>query len=134
MTEECVFCQIIRQVAPSSSVYEDEIVIAFLSNRPVNPGHTLVVPRKHYENIYQIDDEEIAHISKVTKRIASAVNKAIHPEGIRIVQNNGDAAGQVISHLHVHVIPMYKQLSTFHGEIRERDTLENDAKKIRMFI
>ena len=134
MTEECVFCQIIRREAPSSKVYEDEMVVAFLSNRPVNPGHTLIVPKKHRENIYQIDDEEIAHVYKVAKRIASAVNKAINPEGVRIVQNNGDAAGQVISHFHVHVIPLYKQPTMFHGEIRERDALENDAKKIRMFI
>jgi histidine triad (HIT) family protein len=134
MTEECVFCQIIRQQSPSTPVYEDATVMAFLSNRPINPGHTLVVPKKHSENIFQIDDEEIAHIYKVTKRVSSAVNNAIQPEGVRIVQNNGEAAGQVISHFHVHVIPMYKQSAPFHGEIRERDKLENEAKKIRQFI
>ena len=134
MTEPCVFCQIIRHNAPHSAIYEDESTIAFLSNRPVNPGHTLIVPKKHYETIHQISDEEIAHIYVVVKRIAEAVNKAIKPEGIRIVQNNGEAAGQVIPHFHVHVIPMYRQLSTFHGEIREPSALEKDAEKIRSFI
>ena len=134
MTEPCVFCQIIRHETPSSTVYEDETTIAFLSNRPVNPGHTLIVPKKHHETIHQISDEEIAHLYTVVKRVAEAVKKAIKPDGIRIVQNNGEAAGQVIPHFHVHIIPLYKQLAAFHGEIREPTALENDAERIRRFI
>ena len=134
MTEPCVFCQIIRHEAPSSTVFEDQTTIAFLSNSPVNLGHTLIVPKKHYETIHQINDEEIAHLYIVVKQVAEAVNKAIKPEGIRIVQNNGEAAGQVIPHFHVHVIPMYRQLSVFHGEIREPNALEKDAENIRSFI
>ena len=134
MTDPCVFCQIIRHEAPYNGVYEDETTIAFLSNRPVNPGHTLIVSKKHYETIHQISDEEIAHLYIVVKQVAEAVNKAIKPEGIRIVQNNGEAAGQVIPHFHAHVIPMYRQLSVFHGEIREPNALEKDAEKIRSFI
>ena len=134
MTEPCVFCQIIRHEAPHSAVYKDESTIAFLSNRPVNTGHTLIVPKKHYETIHEIPNQEIAHLYVVVKRIAEAVNKAIKPEGIRIVQNNGEAAGQVIPHFHVHVIPMYRQTPTFHGDLREPTALENDAEKIRRFI
>ena len=134
MTEPCVFCQIIRNEAPYNGVYEDETTIAFLSNRPVNPGHTLIVSKKHYETIHQISDEEIAHLYIVVKRVAEAVNKAIKSEGIRIVQNNGEAAGQVIPHFHVHVIPMYTQRPAFHGETREPAALENDAERIRRFI
>ena len=103
---ECIFCQIIRKEAPASIVYEDEQVVAFLSNRPVNEGHTLVVPKKHYENIYDIPEEEAAYLFKIVKRVAHAVKDATGAEGIRIVQNNGEAAGQVIFHLHVHIIPM----------------------------
>jgi len=134
MTEPCVFCQIIRHEAPHSSIYENEKTMAFLSNRPINPGHTLVIPKKHYETIHQISEEEMAHIYVVVKRITEAVNKAINPEGIRIVQNNGEAAGQVIPHFHVHVIPMYRQMPTFQGDIREQAALENDAERIRLFI
>ena len=134
MTEPCVFCQIIRHEAPHSAVYEDETTVAFLSNRPVNPGHTLVVPKKHCETIFEISDEEIAHIYTVVKRVALAVNKAMKPEGVRTVQNNGEAAAQVIPHFHVHVIPMYRQMPAYHGEIREPVALENDAEKIRRFI
>jgi histidine triad (HIT) family protein len=89
MTEECVFCQIIRKEAPASIVYEDDQVVAFISNRPVNVGHTLVVPEKHYENVYEVPDDEIAYLFKIVKRIAHAVKDATNAEGIRIVQNNG---------------------------------------------
>ena len=135
MAEPCAFCKIVRREAPASQVYEDEKVIAFLSIRPVNVGHTLVVPKKHYENIYEISEEEVAHLYKIVKKVAYAVNRAVCAEGIRIVQNNGEAAGQAIFHLHVHVIPMHKQLSVLHNhKIRDTNALKNDAKRIRQFI
>ena len=86
---ECIFCQIIRKEAPASIVYEDEQVVAFLSNHPVNEGHTLVVPKKHYENIYEIPEEEAAYLFRIVKRVAHAVRDSMGAEGIRIVQNNG---------------------------------------------
>ena len=135
MSESCEFCKIIRREAPANRVYDDEQVVAFMSNHPVNPGHTLIVPKKHYENIFEVPDEEIAHIFMLSKKIASAVKKAVNAEGIRIVQNNGEAAGQVIPHLHVHVIPMRKkQLMLHHVESREEAALQEDAEKIKRFI
>ena len=134
MAELCPFCQIIRGEAPYHRVFEDETTIAFLSNRPVNPGHTLIVPKKHHENIYQISDEEIAHIFMVVKRVAEAISKALAPQGIRIVQNNGEAAGQVIPHLHVHVIPMDRQMLAAHEDIREPIASESDARRIRRLM
>jgi histidine triad (HIT) family protein len=128
----CIFCQIIRKEAPASMVYEDEQVAAFLSNRPVNTGHTLVVPKKHYADIYEIPEEEAAYLFKITKRIAQAVKEATDIESLRIVQNNGKDAGQVIIHLHVHIIPMKPQ-DQFRHEIsfRRLELLEKDAEKIR---
>jgi len=135
MSEPCAFCKIARKEAPAHTVYEDEKVIAFLSIQPINVGHTLVVPKKHYENIFEIPEAEVAHLYKIVKKIAQAVNKAVNPEGIRIVQNNGEAAGQVIFHMHVHLIPMNKNHSWLHhAEIRDADALANDAKKIRQFL
>src|SRR4030065_1695684 len=135
MSESCEFCKIIRREAPASRIYDDEQVVAFLSNHPVNPGHTLIVPEKQYENIYEVPDEEIAHIFKISKTIASAVKKAVNAEGVRIVQNNGKAAGQVIAHLHVHVIPMRKQqIMLHHVESREETALQEDAENIKQFI
>src|SRR4030042_6035068 len=116
MSEDCIFCQIIRKEVPASFVYEDDRVVAFLSNRPVNEGHTLVVPKKHYENIYDIPEEDIAYLFKVVKRGAHAVRDGMAAEGIRVVQNNGWAAGQVIFHFHVHVIPMEPTDGFVHGK------------------
>jgi histidine triad (HIT) family protein len=128
----CIFCRIIRKEAPASILYEDEQVAAFLSNRPVNVGHTLVVPKKHYADIYEIPEEEAAHLFKITKRIAQAVKEATEIEGIRIVQNNGKDAGQVIIHLHVHIIPMKPQDQFRHERgLRTLELLEKDAEKIR---
>jgi len=138
MSEACVFCKIIAKQAPACIVYEDDSVVAFLSNRPVNEGHTLVVPQKHYENIYELPEDEIAYLFKIVKRLSVAVKDAMRAEGIRVVQNNGWAAGQVIFHFHVHVIPIkthegftpgvaYKDET--HGRLCE--ALEVDAQKIR---
>ena len=138
MSENCIFCKIIRKGAPASIIYEDEQVIAFMSNRPVNEGHTLIVPKKHYENIYEIPEEDIAYLFKVVKRVAHAVRDAMAAEGVRVVQNNGWAAGQVIFHLHVHVIPMKPHEGFAHGKAykdptqgRMPEALELDAEKIR---
>ena len=133
MTETtCVFCQIIHREAPASIVYEDEKVAAFLSNRPVNEGHTLVVPKRHCINIFEISEDEAAYLFRVAKRVAHAVREATGTEAIRIVQNNGRDAAQVIFHLHVHVIPMKPQ-NQFRREVdlRALELLEQDAEKIR---
>jgi histidine triad (HIT) family protein len=141
VTEDCVFCQIIQKKAPASIIYEDEQVVAFLSNRPVNEGHTLVAPKKHYENIYEIPEEEAGYLFKIAKRVAHAVRDATGAEGIRIVQNNGWAAGQVIFHLHVHVIPLASNEGFIHGKAfhdptnpRSAELLEMDAEKIRQHL
>ena len=132
---ECVFCRIIRKEAPASVVYEDEHVMAFLSNRPVNVGHTIVVPKRHYENIYEIPEDEAAYLFKIVKKIAHAVKDATGIEGIRIVQNNGGDAGQVVFHLHVHVIPMKPSGQLFHEHgFRASELLGKDAEKIRQHL
>jgi histidine triad (HIT) family protein len=135
MSESCVFCKIAAKEAPAHVVYEDDKVIAFMSIQPINVGHTLVVPKKHYENIYEIPEEEVAYLYKIVKKIAHAVNKAVNAEGIRIVQNNGEAAGQVIFHMHVHIIPMSRGRQWVHyPESRDAEALNDDAGKIRQFI
>jgi histidine triad (HIT) family protein len=141
MAQECIFCQIIRKQSSANIVYEDKQVVAFLSNRPVNEGHTLVVPKKHFENIFEIPEEEAAYLFKVTKRVAEAIRHALSAEGIRVVQNNGRAAGQVIFHLHVHVIPMEPNDGFIHGKAfrdhassRDSEELQKDADKIMQHL
>jgi len=107
VTESCEFCRIVSKHTLASIVYENAYVIAFLDNRPASDGHTLVIPKKHFETIYDPQDEEIARLFTVVKKIALAIRKAVNPEGLIIIQRNGKAAGQHISHLHIHVIPRY---------------------------
>jgi histidine triad (HIT) family protein len=135
MPESCIFCKIVQKEAPASIVYEDERVIAFMSIQPINVGHTLVVPKKHYENIYDLPEEDIAYLYKIVKKLSHAVQKAVNAEGIRTVQNNGEAAGQVIFHLHVHIIPMNKDRQwVHHPQNRDVEALKDDARKIHQCI
>lgn len=105
--EECIFCKIAMGEISSQKVYEDENFLAFLDINPRNPGHTLVIPKKHYETILEIPDSEAGELFKVVKRIAIAVKKAMQADGISIGQSNERAAGQVIPHVHFHVIPRF---------------------------
>lgn len=138
MTEEnCIFCKIAKKQSPASYVYEDDKTLAFMDIHPATEGHTLVIPKKHYENIYSIPDEEIAHVYKIVKLIARAVKNAVNAEGISIIQQNERAARQDVFHLHVHVIPRYegKRLPR-PDEIPEtrREKLDEIAKKIKQYI
>ncbi len=135
MSEEpCIFCRIVRKEAPASIVYEDEQVMVFVDIRPLNEGHSLVIPKEHYENIYDIPEQLNGHLHKIVKRAAVAVKEATKADGISIIQQNGKAAGQEVFHLHVHIIPRYarQKLGRF-GEISdtEREKLEQVAANIR---
>jgi histidine triad (HIT) family protein len=141
MAENCVFCKIIRKEAPANIVYEDKAVVAFLSNRPVNEGHTLVVPKKHYRDVYDIPEGEAGNLFAITKRLAQAVKDSMKTEGIRIVQNNGEAAGQVVFHVHIHIIPLKPRDDLHNSGVYRNPTnarnfgeLEKDAQKIRALI
>ena len=133
--ENCVFCRIARKEEHASFVYEDKDVVAFLDSRPVNEGHTLVVPRKHYKTIFEVPEEEVAYLFKIVKKLAYGVSKSEKAEGISLVQNNGEAAHQIIFHFHVHIIPRYEgQDSHRPRETVEQDELDSVAAKIRKFL
>ncbi len=138
MTDKnCPFCQIVNRELPSSRICEDENTLAFLDIWPQNDGHTLVITKKHYEYIYDVPDEEVAHLYKVVKRVACAVKKGIDAGGISITQHNESAAGQDVFHVHVHVIPRYEgQRLRRIEEIQEatRAKLDEIAKTIKQFI
>lgn len=133
--ENCTFCKIARGEEHASRIYEDKEVMAFLDARPANEGHTLVISRKHYENIFEIPEEELANLFKIVKKTAVAVMKSEKAEGIRIVQNNGSAAHQIIFHFHVHIIPEYEgQEPHWPRGTPEQSELERVAARIRKFI
>ncbi len=102
----CVFCKIGRGEIPAIRVYEDERTLAFMDIQPASPGHTLVISKAHAPNLLDIAEPDLFAVAATTQRIARAVQKALTPDGIRIVQTNGAAAGQSVFHYHVHIIPM----------------------------
>ncbi len=103
----CIFCKIINKEIPSKIVYEDELVLAILDLSQATYGHTLVMPKKHYENIYEIDDKTLAHLINVIKMLAIKIKNKLNASGINILNNNETAAGQSVMHLHFHIIPRY---------------------------
>jgi histidine triad (HIT) family protein len=135
--ESCIFCRIAQKQVPASLVFEDAKVVAFLDIRPLNEGHTLVIPKAHYESIFDIPRDLIAYLHGVTKQVAIAVEKATKADGLSIVQQNGEAAGQEILHLHIHVIPRYQgQELPSPSKIPEanREKLSQTAAKIRKYL
>ena len=104
----CIFCKIIKNKAPAVRVYEDNETIAFMDKAPFNLGHTLVIPKKHYALLTDMNDEEVGRLFVVTRRIVKAVFEAICADGVNVTQSNGEAASQDIFHVHVHVVPRFK--------------------------
>ena len=106
MSEDCEFCEIVDRDDPDvREVYRDENVVAFLPTEPAVLGHVLVVPRRHVPDIWALDPDEAAHLSRATLLLAEAVRDAVRPEGLNVIQSNGEAATQTVEHLHVHVVP-----------------------------
>ena len=132
--ESCIFCKIVRKQIPASIIYENETVMAFLDIRPLNEGHTLVIPKKHYVDIFDTPEDQLSKVHTAAKLVSIAVKKATNAEGISIIQQNGKAAGQEIFHFHVHVVPRFEEqkLPSFTAlkEV-ERVKLDGVAKKIR---
>jgi len=99
--------KIIRREIPAHIVYEDDETIAFLDVNPVNPGHTLVVPKKFARNVFDIDDETLAAVMRTVQKVAATLRSALGAEGVNVVMNNEPAAGQLVFHFHAHVIPRF---------------------------
>jgi histidine triad (HIT) family protein len=132
--ESCIFCKIVHRQTPSSIIYEDEAIMVFLDIRPLNMGHTLVIPKAHYVDIFDIPENVLSQMYKVAKLVSSAVKKTTNADGISIIQQNGKAAGQDIFHIHVHVVPRFEgqKLPPF-SELKEveRAKLDATAKEMR---
>ena len=102
----CVFCGIVRGDIPAIRVHEDAETLAFMDIQPASPGHTLVIPKTHAPNLLAISATDLCAVTLIAQRVARAVHQALAPDGIRIMQTNGAAAGQTVFHYHVHIIPM----------------------------
>lgn len=130
---DCLFCKILKREIPAQIVYEDQDTLAFLDINPVNPGHTLVIPKKHSSDVFEIDEKDWAAVMKTSRIVAHALERALKTDGINLGMNNRAGAGQVIFHAHVHVMPRFigDPHSLWPGKPYAKGEFEKTAKKIR---
>ena len=105
---DCIFCEIVAGNIPATKVYEDEGVLAFMDIAPINPGHTLVIPKQHYRNIFDMPPEVGSQIMKAAILIANAIRTALNPDGLNLFQSNEAAGFQTVFHFHLHVLPRWE--------------------------
>lgn len=122
----CIFCSIVNGDIPSNKIYEDDMVIAFLDINPTSYGHTLVVPKKHCDSFLDCEEEVRDHVFKVAQQLANTLEEKLHCDGINILSNIHEAAGQSVSHFHVHLIPRYKDDDHVTIEFHEIDKPDFD--------
>ena len=105
---ECIFCAIVEGKIPSAKVYENEHVFAFMDIAPANPGHLLVIPKRHYRNIFDMPAEVASKIMEAAVPLATAIREALNPDGLNLFQSNEAAAFQTVFHFHLHLIPRWE--------------------------
>ena len=105
----CIICKIANGEIPSATLYDDEKVRVILDISPASKGHALILPKEHYANLYEISDEMAMHVIKTAKKMAIKMKDELGLEGLNVLQNNGEAAGQTVFHYHMHLVPRYKE-------------------------
>jgi len=129
----CIFCKIVNGEMPSYKVYEDDRVLAFLDIYPAAHGHTLLIPKKHYANIEETPEDELAYLMKIVKKIGFMMKENLGAEGYNVCENNDPVAGQEIPHLHFHIVPRKEGdgLSSWPKNGYEEQEAEEMVKKIK---
>ena len=127
--ENCIFCKIGSGDIPSYKLYEDEDFKVFLDLSPTSYGHALIIPKEHYKNLFELDDTIASKALVLAKKVGAAMMNTLHCDGLNVLQNNGEAAGQTMFHIHIHLIPRYKEDDT-KIIFAENSLTEDDAKKI----
>ena len=105
---DCIFCKIAQGEIPSQTLYEDEKFCGILDLGPATRGHALILPKEHAANVYELSDETAAAAFVLAKKMAGIMKEKLKCDGLNLVQNNGETAGQTVNHFHIHVIPRYK--------------------------
>ena len=132
---ECIFCKIVSGQIPSTKIYEDEVIIAFLDIGPISDGHTLVIPRQHVDKVHECPSELLGQVCSHLPRLAGAIVEATSADGYNVLCNNGRAAGQLVEHLHFHIIPrkagdgVFKQWPSYKYEPGRAEQLAEKIKK-----
>lgn len=128
--DDCLFCKIAGGSIPSATVYEDSNFRVFMDVNPASRGHCLIVPREHFDDIYDLDAETAGKLFSLATLIARALKDALNCDGLNIVQNNGEIAGQTIHHFHLHLIPRYKG-DDFSMQFVQHEISQGDLDKLR---
>ena len=137
--EKCIFCKIIKGEIPCFKVYEDKKVLAFEDINPVSQGHTLIIPKRHAENLWEISDGDLTAIHLASKKIIQGIKDSLNPSGVAAIQLNGRGANQVVMHYHLHLIPRVSggpELSMTAWELKQGDmnAIGRTAEKIAAAI
>ena len=133
MKNNCVFCAIAAGEIPAFKVYEDELVLAYLDINPFSKGHTLVIPKAHTEGLLDTPDETLAAVVARVKKVAAHLKSALGCDGFNILQNNGEAAGQTVRHVHFHIVPRFgMEPIVFENRPGDMAELKALAEKIRL--
>lgn len=129
----CIFCEIIKGNIPSKKVYEDDKVLAILDISQITKGHTLVLPKKHFDNFLDIDEEYSNAVFNTARKVTKMINNAYKPLGFNIINNCGETAGQSVMHFHVHVVPRYNKedLVMQHADNSNKFDLDSIVKDIK---
>jgi histidine triad (HIT) family protein len=134
----CIFCSIIAGELPVAKIYEDSNLLVLMDKYPINIGHTLVIPKMHYDNILLMPHEEVGRLYSFVPIIAKAVVSAVNADGFNVGQNNGRAANQIVPHVHIHIIPRFKDDSPDgkwpNRHVSRYEELFNIAQKIKKLL
>ena len=133
--EQCIFCKLANGVIPTNTVYEDEDFRVILDASPATKGHALILPKEHYANLYEIEDETLGKATKLAKKIVIHETKVLGCDGYNLVQNNGEAAGQTVFHFHLHLIPRYRgeeEIVSWNPKEMESDTAKELCEKMKL--
>ena len=129
---DCIFCKLANGVFPTNTVYEDDMFRVILDLGPASPGHMLILPKEHYANLYELPEEIAAEVMKLAKKLAIAAKAALNADGVNVVQNNEEAAGQTVMHYHLHVVPRFFGVGQFNawepGSAAPEELAEQAAK------
>jgi histidine triad (HIT) family protein len=131
--QDCLFCKIIRKEIPATIIHENDRVIAFLDIKPVNPGHLLIVPKKHFDDYVSTSEDALREMAVAAKRMGQAVMLALGVPGFNLGVNNGRVAGQLVDHVHLHLMPRFEHdgYELWHGKIYKEGEMEEVAEKLR---
>ena len=131
--DDCIFCKLANGVIPTNSLYEDDVVKVIFDAGPASSGHVLILPKEHFDNVYSLDDDTADHIFQVAVKVAKALKEGLNLEGLNIVQNNGEIAGQTVFHFHMHIIPRYKG-DTVNVGWKPGEVTDEEIEKIKSLV